>query len=240
VKLCVAQSRPVKGDIAANIERHKALLELARDSDVIVFPELSLTGYEPTLAGELAIDSSDSRLDGFQAISDAEGIAIGVGAPTRSTTAARITMVLFLPHRSRLTYSKRYLHPDEEPFFVSGDNVATVNVNRAVIAPAICYELSIAEHAEKAFRSGASIYMASVAKTAKGLDAALPRLAAIARQYSMTVLMANCVGECDGCQCAGQTSIWNKTESLVGQLSDRDEGILMIDTETQEVVARML
>ena len=240
MKLCVAQSRPVKGDIAMNIDRHRALLQLARDSDVIVFPELSLTGYEPTLAGELAIDTTDRRLDEFQAISEAEGIAIGVGVPTRSTTGARITMVLFLAERSRLAYSKRYLHPDEEPFFVSGDNATTVNVNRAVIAPAICYELSVAEHAENAFRSGASIYMASVAKTAKGLDAALPRLAGIARQYSMIVLMANCVGECDGCQCAGQTSIWNKTGSLVRQLSDRDEGILMIDTETQEVIARTL
>jgi predicted amidohydrolase len=240
VKLCVAQSRPVKGDIAANIARHKALLELARGSDVIVFPELSLTGYEPTLAGELAIDSSDRRLDEFQAISDAEGIAIGIGVPTRSTTGACITMIVFLPHRLRLAYSKRYLHPDEEPFFVSGDNVTTVNVNRAVIAPAICYELSVPEHAENASRNGASIYLASVAKTAKGLDAALPRLAAIAREHSMTVLMANCVGECDGCQCGGKTSIWNKAGSLVGQLSDRDEGVLMIDTETEEVVARRL
>lgn len=240
MKLCAAQIRPVTGDIAANVDRHKALLELGRDSDVMVFPELSLTGYEPTLAGELAIDGRDRRLDGFQAISDAEGIAIGVGAPTRSTTGARITMVLFLPHRPRHAYSKRYLHPDEEPFFVSGDSVTTVNVDRAVIAPAICYELSVAEHAENAFRSGASIYMASVAKTAKGVDAARARLAEIARQYSMTVLMANCVGECDGCQCAGGTSIWDHTGALVGQLSDRDEGIVMIDTETREVTARML
>jgi predicted amidohydrolase len=222
------------------MDRHKALLELAGDADVVVFPELSLTGYEPTLAGKLAIDSNDERLNEFQAISDAKGIAIGVGLPTRSTARACITLLLFLPHRSRLAYSKRYLHPDEEPFFVSGENVTTVDVNRTVIAPAICYELSIPDHAENAFRSGASVYMASVAKTAQGLDAALPRLAGIARQYCMTVLMANCVGECDGCYCAGQTSAWNKKGCLVGQLSDRDEGILMIDTTTEEIVARTL
>jgi predicted amidohydrolase len=148
-------------------------------------------------------------------------------------------MFLFQPHQSRLIYSKRYLHPDEEPFFIAGQQIITLNVMQAVIAPAICYELSVPEHSENAAQSGASVYMASVAKTAKGLDAAIPTLAGIARRYSMTVLMANSVGECDGCECAGKTSIWNKA-LLVGQLNDRDEGFLMIDTDTEQVAERTL
>jgi predicted amidohydrolase len=238
MKLCVAQTRPVKGDIPANIERHIALIEFARGADVIIFPELSLTGYEPTLAKELAIEPDDSRLDEFQAISDSSAVTLGVGAPTRSTSGPRITMFLFQPRKPRLTYSKRYLHPDEEPFFVAGQQIMTLNVNRAVIAPAICYELSVREHSENAARSGASVYMASVAKTAKGLDAAIPALTGIAHQYSMTVLMANSVGECDGCECAGKTSAWNNKALLVGQLNDRDEGVLTIDTDTEEAVGQ--
>jgi predicted amidohydrolase len=230
----------VKGDIAANIERHKELIALARGVDVVFFPELSLTGYEPTLAKELAIDADDRRLDTFQAISDSCAVTLGVGAPTRSVSGARITMFLFQPHKPRLIYSKCYLHPDEEPFFIRGQQIITLELGRAVIAPAICYEVSVLEHAENAARRGASIYMASVAKTAKGLEAAIPNLAEIARTYSMTVLMANCVGECDGCECSGKTSIWSKNASLLGQLNDRDEGILMIDTDTEEIVARTL
>jgi predicted amidohydrolase len=240
MKLCVAQTRPVKGDIPANIKRHMALIELARGADVILFPELSLTGYEPTLAKELAIEPDDSRLDEFQAVSDSSAVTLGVGAPTRSASGTRITMFLFQPHRSRLTYSKRYLHPDEQPFFIAGQQTITLNVNRAVIAPAICYEVSVPEHSENAARNGAAVYMASVAKTAKGLDAAIPTLAGIARRYSMTVLMANSVGECDGCDCAGKTSIWNNRALLVGQLNDRDEGVLTIDTDTEEVAGRTL
>jgi predicted amidohydrolase len=239
MKLCAAQTRPVKGDIPANIERHLALIELARGADIILFPELSLTGYEPTLAKELAIEPDDRRLDDFQAISDSSAVTLGVGAPTRSTSGTRISMFLFQPHQSRLIYSKRYLHPDEEPFFIAGQQIITLNVMQAVIAPAICYELSVPEHSENAAQSGASVYMASVAKTAKGLDAAIPTLAGIARRYSMTVLMANSVGECDGCECAGKTSIWNKA-LLVGQLNDRDEGFLMIDTDTEQVAERTL
>jgi predicted amidohydrolase len=240
MKLCATQTRPIKGDFPGNIKRHIALIELARGADVILFPELSLTGYEPTLAKELAIEPDDSRLDDFQAISDSSAVTLGVGAPTKSTSGTRITMLLFQPHKPRLTYSKRYLHPDEEPFFIAGRQIITLKVDRAVIAPAICYELSVPEHSENAGRRGASVYMASVAKTAKGLDAALPTLAGIARRYSMTVLMANSVGECDGCECAGKTSIWNSKALLVGQLNDRDEGFLTIDTDTEQVAERIL
>ncbi|WP_315787323.1 hypothetical protein [Fischerella sp. JS2] len=48
--------------------------------------------------------------------------------------------------------------------------------------------------------------------------------------------MSNCVGQSDGYECAGKTSIWNNKGLLVGQLNDKDEGILMIDTDTQEVI----
>jgi len=240
MKLCVAQTRPVKGDIGANIKRHERLIALARGADLLFFPELSLTGYEPTLAKELAIDADDRRLDSFQVISDSGSVTLGVGAPTKSALGTRITMFVFQPHKLRTMYSKRHLHSDEEPFFIPGDRFVTLKVRSAVIAPAICYELSVPEHSENAARAGASVYMASVAKTAKGLDAAIPKLAEIARTYSMTVLMANCVGECDGGRCGGKTSIWNNKAALLGQLNNRDEGVLMLDTDTENVIAQTL
>ena len=58
MKICVAQTRPVKGNIQANIENHKKIISfaLSHEADTIIFPELSLTGYEPGLSKELAID----------------------------------------------------------------------------------------------------------------------------------------------------------------------------------------
>lgn len=242
MKICAAQTRPVTGDIRRNIVNHKRLADLAisNGADAIVFPELSLTGYEPKLAKDLAIDQDDSRLDDFQRISDARQITIGIGVPTRHSAGICITMVLLQPHTPRQTYSKKYLHPDEQPFFVSGRNFTTLEVGGRSIAPAICYEISIHEHAENASKGGAEIYVASVAKFVSGIEKALQRLSDIAARYSMTVLMANCVGECDGSECAGKTSIWNSKGVLVRQLNDTDEGILIIDTGTQEVIERTI
>ncbi len=56
----------------------------------------------------------------------------------------------------------------------------------------------------------------------------------------MTVLMANAVGPCDNFESAGKTSIWSNKGLLLGQLNDTHEGILIIDTETQEITEEMI
>jgi len=240
MKICAAQTKPVKGDIQRNIDNHIKLIELAVSSgaDTIIFPELSLTGYEPELSAELATTQDDSRFDEFQKISDTGQITIGVGVPAKNNEHICIGMVIFQPHRERQMYSKKYLHPDEEEFFISGQNTAVLA--GAGIALAICYELSVPEHAENAFKNGAVIYIASVAKFANGIEKAVNRLSEIANKYSMTVLMSNCIGKCDGHECAGKTSVWNKKGVLAGQLDDANEGIIIFDTDTQKLIEKMI
>jgi predicted amidohydrolase len=238
MKICVVQTRPIKGDIQKNIESHKKFIDLAaaNSAAMVIFPELSLTGYEPSLAQELATNQDDGRFDGFQTMSDAHQITIGVGIPTRNHLGNCISMVLFQPHQPRCTYSKKYIHADEEPFFVRGQNFPSLQVNGDNVALAICYELSILQHAGDAAKSGADIYIASVAKTAAGVANASQRLAEIARQYNMPVLMSNCVGPSEDFVSAGGTAVWHNTGSLLGHLNDTDEGILIYDTAAQELV----
>ncbi len=242
MKVCVAQTKPLKGDIQKNIEHHKMLINIAvsHGANMIIFPELSLTGYEPEISKELATTQNDSRFYDFQKISDSNDITIGVGVPTRNNAATSISMILFQPHAARQVYSKKYLHFDEEEFFISGENAACLIHNKNNIALSICYELSVPEHAENAHKNGANIYIASVAKFVNEIDKAVTRLSDIANTYSMTVLMSNCVGQSDGNQWAGKTSILNNKGALQAQLNDTNEGILIIDTDTQQVIMKMI
>lgn len=242
MKIGVAQTRPLKGDIEANIANHKKLVELAVSygAHIIIFPELSITGYEPELANELATDVSDTRFDDFRRISDSAQIVIGVGIPTTHEKGICISMVLFHPHRPAQIYSKKYLHSDEEEFFVSGKNNTCLLEANNKIALAICYELSVVEHIETAYRNRAEIYIASAVKSVKGVEKALDRLSAIANKYSMTVLFSNCVGESGGEECGGKSSIWNSRGLLLGQLDEKNEGILIIDTDTEQISKKLL
>ena len=240
MKICAAQTRPVTGDIPANIGNHDKLIGLAvaGKADLIIFPELSLTGYEPTWAKKLAVKWDDARLDVFQEISDTRHITIGVGIPIKCGAELRISMVIFQPHQARRVYSKSHLHSDEEPFFAAGQSSPDLMVKKTKIALAICYEISVPEHLKTVLKSGPEIYLASVAKSVKGIDQACERLSDIAKKHSLTVLMSNSIGPADGSVCAGKTSFWNNQGQLVGQLNSTDEGILIFDTETQKVTAK--
>ncbi|AXE21446.1 carbon-nitrogen hydrolase family protein [Runella rosea] len=242
MRICAVQTKPIKGDIPRNIAIHKKLIELAvaNSADIIIFPELSLTGYEPELANALAVSVDTSQLDDFQIISDAAQCTIGLGMPVKNDLGISISMILFQPHTARGMYSKKYLHPDETPFFISGQSSVGLIGAQSNVALAICYELSIPEHSETAVKNGAELYLASVAKSAAGIEKAAQTLADIAKKHSMTVLMSNCIGYCDNFESGGKTSVWTEKGVLAGQLDDKREGFLLYDTQTKEAIAHYL
>ncbi len=242
MKISVAQTRAVKGDVEKNIANHKRFIDHAVTigADMIIFPELSITGYEPQLANDLATGKDDSRFNDFQRISDTRQITIGIGVPVSTNSGITISMVLFQPRLPREIYSKQYIHADEEPFFIRGQSSGGLIGDKKNIALAICYELSVPQHAEDASRNGAKIYIASAVKTIAGVEKSITRLAEIANKYSMTVLLVNCVGIADGEVCGGKTSIWDKTGKLIDQLDASNEGILLLDTDTGVVTRQVL
>jgi predicted amidohydrolase len=140
MNLCAAQLRAVAGDVAANAAKHLELIALAvaERADLVFFPELSLTGYEPRLAASLACHHADPRLDAFQQRSDAHEVIIGLGLPLTFESGVRIGMVWFAPGAPRKIYAKQQLHADELPYFVAGDGQLVLKAAGRALAPAIC------------------------------------------------------------------------------------------------------
>jgi len=242
MRICAAQIKPVKGDIAANIARHETLIGLAASygAGLVIFPELSVSGYEPLLAKELATTADDKRFDVFQQLSDGKHITIGVGMPVSASAGVQIGMIVFQPQQPRKCYAKQLLHEDEFPYFICGEQQLMLHVKENKIAPAICYESLQPAHSENAFKSGAGIYFASVAKPSGGVEKAFRHFPLIAAKYEMIVAMSNCTGPCDNFESVGNTAIWDRSGALAGQLNDSDEGVLIMDTQTKEVIVKTL
>jgi len=240
MKICVAQTLAEKGNIKANIKNHLVWIEraLSRGADLIVFPELSLTGYEPGLARDLATDSGDTRLGAFQDISDRGQITIGCGLPITTPLGTMIGMVIFQPHGPPRVYGKQLLHLDELPYFVPGGEQLLLSVRGKKVAPAICFESLQPEHAARAMGLGGEIYLASVAKSHHGIAKAVEHFPHIAKKYGVPVLMANGIGPCDGFLCGGQSAVWNAQGKLLGQQERDREGILIVDTRTDQVMGK--
>ncbi|WP_149304368.1 carbon-nitrogen hydrolase family protein [Pareuzebyella sediminis] len=234
MRICIAQIKPQQGDIQKNIELHRKWIESAvsEQADFICFPELSLTGYEPTLARQLATDQNDTRLEILQQISQQKNIDIAVGLPIKRASKIYIGMVIFHANRPKETYLKQRLHADELPFFMAGKEQLLLSINDTLIAPAICYESLLFEHAENAKNLGAQMYLASVAKSEKGIKKAYSHFPKVAAKHSLPILMSNCVGACDNFTSAGQSAIWGAEGSLKKSLGTHTEGILIFDTQT--------
>lgn len=242
MKISVCQYSPIRGDIEANTRSHLKLVDLAaaHGADLVIFPELSLTGYEPELAKDLALMPDDDRLKIFQDTSTGKRIHIGIGIPTPVEGGVAISLAIFHPDRQPTLYSKKYLHDDELPFFTSNETSPVIKIGDSRIALAICYELTVPAHAGHAFRVGADVYIASAVKSAKGTESALKRLSEIAREHSVPVFFANCIGETGGYDCPGKSSIWTSDGHLAGQLSEEKEGILVYDILTGETQAAVI
>ncbi len=100
--VAAAQAVSARGDVKANLDQHCRLAELAADAgtSVTVFPELSLTGYEPGIAAALAFSAEDERLKPLVDLADSRKVTLVVrwaisvlpyGPPNIETATARIS-----------------------------------------------------------------------------------------------------------------------------------------------------
>ncbi|RYZ23122.1 MAG: carbon-nitrogen hydrolase family protein [Chitinophagaceae bacterium] len=234
--ICAAQIRPLAGDIAYNLSLHQryAVAAAAAGAGLVLFPELSLTGYEPKLAGKLAFTGGEPELGLLEQASGQHNIIIAVGLPLVAEEGTQIGLCFFIPGQGRIYYAKQLLHEDELPYFVAGTEDLLLEAGGERIAPAICYESLQATHAELAAARGATIYLASVAKSGRGVEQAPAHYSQMAKRHKMQVLMANAVGSADDFLCAGNSAIWNAQGTVVAQLGPEAEGLLRYDTITGE------
>ncbi|ENY75894.1 Nitrilase/cyanide hydratase and apolipoprotein N-acyltransferase [Pseudomonas putida TRO1] len=238
MKLCAVQLASLKGDLPGNLQRHLVCIEQAAalGAELVVFPELSLTGYEPSVARQSALPVTSARLDPLQAACDRLGITVAVGLPLPTPDGIRIGMPIFCPEAPRQAYAKQRLHDDELPYFTPGDQALLLEVGEHRVAPAICYESMFMAHAAVARERGADLYLVSVAKTAKGIREGYAHYPEVARELGMPVLMANCVGPADTFIGAGGSAAWDSQGHLLASLDDHSEGLIVLDTRSASAI----
>ncbi len=231
MKIALVQIASVDGDVEANVARHSAALAHLRagDAGLAIFPELSLTNYEPKIAATAAIGADDARLAPLEEIARELDIQVCVGAPLRSRGKPSIAALLLSPGRQRRIIHKAYLHQDEMPLFAPGCELASLLDTGRRIALAICYDISVDAHIEQAAAQRMEVYLASVAKTADGIAAARERLRPKAREYGVPVLVVNSVGSCEGRPAGGNSMVIGANGELIDALDDSEQAILIHD-----------
>ena len=230
LKIAVAQVASVKGDIEENISTHLKAIEKASELGVsyIVFPELSLTGYEPEIAVHLAFSSDDIRLKPLIDSAIKNNIKIGVGVPLQSNGLPKIGLIVISQTGTVDTYEKMHLHSDEEAYFNNGTNHNLITIGNTKIANAICADTNNANHVHTCSELGAAVYVAGVLITEGGYDSDTAVMAGYANKYNMLVAMANHNHPTGNWAPIGKSAIWSNA-GLLASASENQNALVVAE-----------
>ncbi|MCB0631807.1 MAG: carbon-nitrogen hydrolase family protein [Saprospiraceae bacterium] len=230
--LAAAQTLPHRNNISANLDDHCRFAELAADqgAQLILFPEMSLTGYERDQAEVMAFAEDDPALEPLRHLAVSKQITIIAGAPIRLDESFHIGAFILQPDYSVRIYTKQFLHEGEELFFQpSLVHNPQVRIARKKCGLAICADIDHAIHAERAAEAGNMVYLASLFFTPGGIPKAHRLLPAYAVGHKMQVLMANYCGTSWNLEAGGQSAFWNNNGKLVGALDSTIPGLLIVE-----------
>lgn len=243
VTIGLAQLPVVKDAVNENLAAHLGYIERAakEDDDVVVFPELSLTGYELALLDELAMPKSSDVFNTLSSAAAQHNIVVIAGCPLHNEgNKPHIGAVICFPSGKREFYAKQYLHEGEEVYCSPGTQHYLFTVKDTRIALAVCADFANPAHIEAAAAQQAEVYTASALISEAGYEADAKLLADMAKRHQMPVLLSNHISTTGGWQTCGNSGGWNAEgelkvvangteQSLVlchiqqGQLTDKKE-----------------
>ncbi|MEU2114602.1 carbon-nitrogen hydrolase family protein [Streptomyces sp. NPDC016459] len=208
--VAATQFAPVAGDIDANV---RTVAGLVRDAGaggarVVVFAELCLSGYEPTLirdAPGLVLSEDDPRLEPVREACRAVSAVAVVNGPVR-TPGSRpgLATLVIGPDGSLLTrYDKRHLYGIEREVFAPGTADGRFTLDGVRFALATCYDNRFPELAERAAADGCAVYLASSVLSVDN-DSFEKVYPVRARDFGLYVVLGNVLGPNeDGVGCGG-------------------------------------
>lgn len=202
LSLAVAQPACVAFDVTANVRAHAEAV-YAAGARVVVFPELSLTGYELTAPD---LDPADARLRPLVDACTETGAVALVGAPVAER---RIATLAVADGAVRVAYTKLYLGGDEPTHFRPGDRPAVHEVDGWRLGLAICRDAGVAEHAAATMALGCDVYVVASAKRPDEVALQDYRARRVAARYGVWVAVASFAGDTgDYVPAAGYSGIW--------------------------------
>ncbi|MEV7777204.1 carbon-nitrogen hydrolase family protein [Kitasatospora sp. NPDC088351] len=144
--------------VAVNAERHAAAVREA-GTRLVVFPELSLTGYD--LAAP-AVGPDDARLAPLVAACAGTGATALVGAPVADADGREYIGTLAVTGAgAAVVYRKMYLHGSEADRFSCGGKPVVLELDGWRLGLAICADAAEPPHAERTAALGIDAYVAS-------------------------------------------------------------------------------
>ncbi|MFI7575810.1 carbon-nitrogen hydrolase family protein [Micromonospora sp. NPDC049497] len=212
LRIAVAQPPCRAYDVAANAAHHAAAVRAA-GARVVVFPELSLTGYELDAP---VVPEDDPRLAALVAACADTGTLALAGAPVRGDHIATLAVD---GTGARVAYRKMFLGGAEPGRFSPGDAPAVLDVDGWRLGLAICKDTGVPEQAARTITPGVDVYVASMVDLARDAAVQDERAVRIATTHGVYVAVASCAGPTGGgfIRTAGRSAIWSPDGTVLAR-----------------------
>jgi NAD+ synthase (glutamine-hydrolysing) len=252
VILAIAQINTVLGNLEANLEEHISQIEEARQSgaDLIVFPELSMTGYAlQDLAPSVAISASPDDPIFKRLLEASQGIDLVVGYVDedyrhRFTISGAYLSEGEVVHIHNKVYLPTYGLFDEGRFFARGDCIRAFDTRFGRMGLLICEDFWHASPPYLLWLDGAELLLLTSASPGRGLKDE-PQLEsarwvehinrAYASLFTDFVVHANRVGYEDGLNFWGGSTVFDPNGELLVKGPYHQEALILTELDLNQL-----
>ena len=208
MKISILQFKSELGNVEKNFDTAEKLMDDAKNSDVIILPELWTTGYYPTPVENFA-DKNALRLKNFICAAAKKNNFNVIGGSTIAEISGKNFNRSIVANRAGeiiATYDKVHLfsYADEGKIFSAGNNLSTFEIDGVKCGLAICYDLRFPEFIRKLALSGIEILFIPAAWSLKRIIPRQILTKARAIENQIFVIFANSAGKSEMINPAGE------------------------------------
>jgi NAD+ synthase (glutamine-hydrolysing) len=248
MRLALAQINSVVGDVDGNAAKVVAWMERARgeNADLVLFPELVVTGYPPEdlLLRPGFIRAARRAVEGIAKAT--HGVTVMVGAPHLDTDLFNACFVL-AHGEIRCVYRKRYLPNygvfDEDRYFAPGYDNFLLRFGEVLIGPTICEDIwQPGPPATDLALAGAQLIAnISASPFHVGKDREREEMLKVrATDNSCFVALCNAVGGQDELIFDGHSVVLDDEGEVLARAAGFEEELLVVDLDPVAAVGRRL
>ena len=250
LSVALAQIDPALGDRGRNLERHRQWVEQAAETgaSLLVFPELSLTGYFlKDLVSDSAIQLDSKEMRDLAALSNKLDVVLG--AVIESPDHRYFNASLYfsrgeLLHVHRKVYLPTYGMFDEQRYFAPGDRFRSFATPFGRAGMLVCEDIWHLSSAYILSLEGVDMIICPSSSPGRGITTderlgTAESYALVCRTYAQFLttffLYCNRVGFEDGANFWGGSMVIGPNGDIIAQHQDADEALVLATLDLADV-----
>ncbi|WP_044640523.1 nitrilase-related carbon-nitrogen hydrolase [Risungbinella massiliensis] len=249
MRVGLAQVRPMLGKLNENIAMHQEMIQRAKaeNVDLLVFPELSLTGYHLLdITYDVARNVESEEIQQLVRLAEGIDIAFGFvesGADHRIFNSALYAAEGQVQHVHRKIYLPTYGMFDEARYFGQGDTIRSFSTRFGQVGMLICEDMWHPSTTYLLAQDGAQILLGLVNSPSRGVHATglgnqeswHAIIESQSQFYGMVTCFSQRVGVEDGLIFSGGSTVADPFGEIAPAAPMFEEALHIIDVDLDQI-----